>query len=1537
MNLVYDKDVVEEIANAQLTTAYERMIQRILDAGEITNQTTGKGVMQVEDGVKAVALLPTVYFVVEMFEHRDVDGVKVFCVFKVVDTENDSIPGGQVLPYLKGHFTKEFRRGRTSDGVLIAYAKEYMSNKNGDDGAKVKDDVPLSYSGWMQHLDPGYILDGVRPLFVKETRLWARNFKEVLSEDHYVALYKLLSGIFYKEEDEEVLLGVSKTKECYRVEGEDDLYLLKITRMCFLCRYRMGAVLDLSGKQDGSRAVQCRELTLVNMWRSDNEADEICRVRDEYEQFKKQPCRAFRFYPGRVFMNRTGAVTGDYDRWREMENTDKPVCIEFSDEEMEIIFGGDRKFPILVNGSAGSGKSTALYWLFAAYWLKNREDASRNDDTREMRGQPMFITLSPELQKHAKKTVADIIRFSSDLGNEITEKKLQEQLDGSMMSFGEVLTNLLGNVGASFAASNEVQFETFKNLLTGASELDQKLKRYTYQVTQLDKHYTPELCWHIIRCYIKGYPGRDFYDREKFIEFLEARRESNDEFVDSEGCLYVWDWIWPWYRGITVENEAGSLWDQQDLVLKATAAIVVAGNHLPAALNEITALFCDESQDFTGIELNLIQKLSKLLRYKIPQEVYQELPFAFAGDPLQTLNPSGFRWEDLKRGLDENILEAAGVRYRITPFHLKQNYRSPMRIVYWANMVQLVRRMLFGEKITPQKPDKDYNGELYLTIREKDGSISEDESKQLSDCVILLPCSQGEMAKNTYIAHDAILNDIVNVRKVKSKDEILSVLDAKGMDIQRVVLWDFGETLFQDERGLPDTTDGVCKNISYSYALNKVYVGITRATERLGIVDTWRGVERFWSRVGSEQWKERYLEAIPKEDQEDWVLLLPDHELENYRCEGIFGDDDNEMTEEQLLAEATSWFDNAFIMENARQMLAAARRFERFNKYQAHKLACEAFAHKFNRKYETAATVFREALSRRGNDSMLDIDLRAINLGEEEFLCYWASCASWTKICDLRYAKLEHPECFLVAQIMEALRTRTLTAELLEKLVVLPNEAVKRIKLTAQWRGCLSGIVAAIGDSYNNVERAAVNLDELEIGLCRDLVNYLQEWSLARADYNFCARAVVHLYMKLVRRVDDDIVWEEAYKFIQKFGGRISGMENECDIIAVHKAPWPIYAIRAQMVGEYELCAQRWIEEGNDVDIQKLAKYSNEQQRMFIECLFRAGVRVAGSGAKWRYDNAAIKSAQILRQWQPLLNGRIDLMSKKQLCDTITKMLDSISPSWREASALLAHAFGLCETVDDVNSVLSAVLAVKNGNLLKEGGSEVFVDKLIEQLESGSISRMWPKTGDDMRTLASVVKSIGIMRRPESYALWILKRESDQEIRDVAAELYIYAARDFMDKRFSGGEAERRRIKKSYRDNFIEHYLKTDEIRGGAQFEEYWEAVPSFNFNHRKGSALIRASGVKNTHVCVVGAKYDDENENYRLTKKPLRFVETESKITITHIDKGSRAVIPKDDWNNQSNALQDIGLHNTVEYKVAVSCIIIQLPEWEEPVKIVF
>ena len=96
-------------------------------------------------------------------------------------------------------------------------------------------------------------------------------------------------------------------------------------------------------------------------------------------------------------------------------------------------------------------------------------------------------------------------------------------------------------------------------------------------------------------------------------------------------------------------------------------------------------IILDECQDITSVEFEMLMRL--LIGHNLRRLV-------FAGDPLQTLNPTGFDWNRLKAMFIDRSVEQKHVKMQ--QFH--NNYRSQKYIVDFANGVQIKRGKTLADK-----------------------------------------------------------------------------------------------------------------------------------------------------------------------------------------------------------------------------------------------------------------------------------------------------------------------------------------------------------------------------------------------------------------------------------------------------------------------------------------------------------------------------------------------------------------------------------------------------------------------------------------------------------------------------------------------------------------------------------------------------------------------------------------------------------------------------------------------------------------------
>ena len=275
-------------------------------------------------------------------------------------------------------------------------------------------------------------------------------------------------------------------------------------------------------------------------------------------------------------------------------------------------------------------------------------------------------------------------------------------------------------------------------------------------------------------------------------------------------------------------------------------------------------IILDECQDITPLEFECLKSLA----YSNDTR-----RLTFAGDPLQTLNPTGFDWDRIKAMFTQSMFETEEERNRnagsikITKFH--QNYRSQENIVEFANAVQLHRAKLLGTdegKITMEAMLEPLN-QPYLV------QVHDDEDKEILNQAV----AKSGVHKVITICWAADDNQIIELCNGENSDETLyaiwnnvmkesednytfresiilhSSTSIKGDEFDSVMLYKFGSS----HKGLLDslTTNHeklqkVNKDqlISVSFAYSRLYVAITRPFTNIYIVEDPDGID-FWKKA----------------------------------------------------------------------------------------------------------------------------------------------------------------------------------------------------------------------------------------------------------------------------------------------------------------------------------------------------------------------------------------------------------------------------------------------------------------------------------------------------------------------------------------------------------------------------------------------------------------------------------------------------------------------------------------------------------------
>ena len=521
-------------------------------------------------------------------------------------------------------------------------------------------------------------------------------------------------------------------------------------------------------------------------------------------------------------------VVLDRDAWLAIQ-TDEESNLALSPEEAQLIeavhttgAGTNIAYPLFINGHAGSGKSTILQYLASAY-----VDFALRTDTHRF---PIYLTASDDLLTRARQIVKGLLttNYERVIEDKIDSNAIDRLLDKSFQTFHQLLYSLLSSDRkASLRNDRYVNYASFRRLWHRKFATHREARQLSVEVS-----------WHVIRSLIKGIRS-DWDDElapEDFRDLPRRRRSvSSDEYEK------VYDLVWSkWYKPLC-EHEG--YWDDQDL-----AAYVLGAD--AASSDDYAAIFCDEAQDFTSVELDVIFQLSLYSRRTLQPHELRQVPMIFAGDPLQTINPTGFRWDAVKADfhdrfratIESRTKSSIDMSYRV--LHL--NYRSNAGIVRFCNLIQIARATLLDR--TDIRPQgywwmEDSVSPTWFMIEDP---ITERYLRDHPEFVKLVDCHEGE--ESEYVKRDPTLRDALD-QSEGTYSNVMCPTRAKGLEFSAVVLYRFGERVTRDfDRLLHRQVDlkDPQSRLQWEYFFSRLYVAASRARDRLIIVDSKEGIEHFW-------------------------------------------------------------------------------------------------------------------------------------------------------------------------------------------------------------------------------------------------------------------------------------------------------------------------------------------------------------------------------------------------------------------------------------------------------------------------------------------------------------------------------------------------------------------------------------------------------------------------------------------------------------------------------------------------------------------
>jgi len=727
----------------------------------------------------------------------DSNEVKVFFVRDIILNKNfDYVYGHKIFPQLKNGewIINNPIPVEEIDNFIEGY-KKTNNNKN-----EVREKPPFELTSWLDNFE----LKLNNEIF--ETESWVRYaLNSSLTEgmnDKYVNTFRLVLEEIVNEKTEnvEIIKEQSKIKvEKYTNHNIGILYSkININSNKTIFLLYNGAHLE---KQADYWKTAIKNI-ISNDIEFENNIESISR-------------KAFRSYP-------KWTITKD-ELWFAIQKSTEMSNLSLTREQIK--FFKTFKFPYYINGQAGSGKSTMLYYLFAnSYYYKCSD---------EIQGDIIFLTENETLLELTKNSVFDLLANNPEFSGLTVAQKNQSK--NYFNSFKRYLLEMLPESDKHlFKESKYLDFSRFKQLYEN-SNIPKRI---------VDK-YSAEESWFTIITYIYGYDSSKKITSETYNDIIPNK----SQIIPRNKFKGIEENVLKFYEKLI--NEDG-YWDKLKIINYIKKNIDITKKY--------TVLICDEAQDFCRVELRFILHLSKYLEYDLSKT--NQVPIVFAGDPNQTVNPTGFRQDEMTSMLFEELQEIAGFNYNKNEnvYNPAFNYRSAQPVVSVANFVQYHRMKNLGIKqIKPQvakRPysniDKDFNIFLNYKTIDANSELKQDLIEKLKYKIFVIPVNAQE--KEEFIRKHSILSLI-------DKVEIKTAVEAKGAEYEQVVLFGFGEYFLDNFETLSGNKPDEEELFKRGFFFNKLYVGLTRAQTELVIIDNEASEELFWkkivdkSNITSEKWK----------------------------------------------------------------------------------------------------------------------------------------------------------------------------------------------------------------------------------------------------------------------------------------------------------------------------------------------------------------------------------------------------------------------------------------------------------------------------------------------------------------------------------------------------------------------------------------------------------------------------------------------------------------------------------------------------------
>ena len=485
--------------------------------------------------------------------------------------------------------------------------------------------------------------------------------------------------------------------------------------------------------------------------------------------------------------------------------------------------------PLLIDGHAGTGKSIiiALRIAFNIYYY----------DEEKKRARPKLLVVA-----YNQKVLENIQKFA--------EYWIERLIEGNIAKSYFDCIEYVPTLKLYHSLMKKINREQTPKP-DEAKFVARYVSFYKFESVFFEQHrknpsrISAEECWHFIRGIMKGQGFGWLGEEEITIEDFASQTPEGKiqrRFTQHmprdliEANLDLFNKYEDW-------RTANHFLDDIDLVRKAGEGIKKEPHG--EMLGQYTNIFIDEAQDLTTEEYKLILELL---------DDKEKVKLIVGGDPLQTINPTGFSWNVLQAF----IISIIGTKNKIKPERMLVSHRMPNNLVKMANVIITARNNLLPSEINDLMKAHSTSNELQgliQTVRYDENDISQNNEMQefITD---ILPKNVGILlwARDRGELIDIGEKDkaISSLKKDlgKSVIDIHSIESVKGLEYEAVVLYRFAdldsnfskiETILDSPE---DTTDALYHDL---YFLNRLFIALTRSKKNIYIIDSEDNIKQFWN------------------------------------------------------------------------------------------------------------------------------------------------------------------------------------------------------------------------------------------------------------------------------------------------------------------------------------------------------------------------------------------------------------------------------------------------------------------------------------------------------------------------------------------------------------------------------------------------------------------------------------------------------------------------------------------------------------------